>query len=620
MNKIEEYKREKDGLDVLEDLPLYAEEGWEAIPEGDRERLKWAGVFFRRRTPGHFMMRIRIPNGLSNSAQFHTLGGISKEFGRGFVDLTTRQQVQLRWVRIEQVPEIWRRLKAVGLTTLQTGMDNIRNVVGCPVAGLTLQELFDASAVVQQFTDTFLGNKAYTNLPRKVNITITGCKENCTHAETQDVALVPATKELAGQQVAGFNVLVGGKLGSGGYRVASSLDVFVRDEEGAEICSAIVLIFRDHGPREARNKARLAFLIDEWGVVKFRTVLEERLGRQLPRSGREERLPRTTDHIGIFRQKQPGLSYAGLCVPVGRLTADQLVEVARLAEVYGTGEIRITVGQNLILPNVRDAKLGDLTAEPLLRELRYEPAGIMRGLVSCTGIDYCNLALIETKNRALRIAQALEPKLPRNKPIAIHWSGCPAGCGNHPVADIGLLGKKARIDGEVVDAVDVFVGGSSGPEANRALPLLEDVPCDELEGVLESLARYGAFGPMRQEIRRQRSDGALHSKTPPPKPEAKYRPDLRLEEIPEGAGRAAMVDGVEVAIFRYKGQFCALENSCPHAGGSLAEGALEGEEVVCPLHGYKFNIRTGTCSTERRLRAKTFQVILEDEGFKLEPG
>lgn len=496
MNRTEEIKKEKDGLDVLEDVLRYAEEGWETITEGDRERLKWVGVFFRRPTPGHFMMRIRIPNGISNSAHFRALAEISREFGRGFVDLTTRQQVQLRWFRIEQVPGIWERLRAVGLMTLQTGMDNIRNVVGCPVAGFTLHELFDASPVARQFTEMFVGNKAFTNLPRKFNVTITGCLENCTHAETQDVALVPATKEIAGKPVAGFNVLAGGKLGSGGYRIASALDLFVRQEEGADVASAIVLIFRDCGFREARSKARLAFLLDEWGVEKFRAVLRERLGRPLERAGADSRTERTADHVGIFRQKQPGLNYAGLCVPVGRLSSDQLSEAARLADVYGTGEIRLNIDQNLIIPNVRDAKLGDLAAEPLLRELRYDPSGIMRGLVSCTGIDYCNLALIETKNRALEVARALESKLPRGKLAAVHWSGCPAGCGNHSVADVGLLGKKAKIDGKVVDAVDIFVGGSSGPEANRAVPLLEDVPCDELENVLEGLLRFGTFGAL----------------------------------------------------------------------------------------------------------------------------
>ena len=236
MNKIEEYKREKDGLDILHDLPRYAAEGWQAITDGDKERLKWAGVFFRRQTPGHFMMRLRIPNGIMTAMQLRTLGEISAEFGKGFADITTRQQIQLRWFTINDVPRIWDQLSAVNLISLQTGMDNIRGVVGCPVAGLTPNELFDASPVAREFTDQFVGNKAFTNLPRKFNVTITACKEVCTHAESQDLALTPALKEIDGAQVDGFNVAVGGKLGSGGFRIASPLNVFVTPSEAAAVC------------------------------------------------------------------------------------------------------------------------------------------------------------------------------------------------------------------------------------------------------------------------------------------------------------------------------------------------------------------------------------------------
>jgi len=504
MNKIEEYKKEKDGLDVLHDVPRYAQEGWQAITEGDRERLKWGGVFFRRQTPGHFMMRVRIPNGISNAAQFRALAELSGDFGKGFADITTRQQIQLRWFTIEHVPEIWRRLETVGLQSLQTGMDNIRNVVGCPAAGLTPNELFDASPVVREFTGMFVGNRAYTNLPRKFNVAITACKENCTHAETQDIALTPAVRKIdGGEEVNGFNVAVGGKMGSGGYRAASPLDLFVRPEEAATICSHIVFIFRDHGLRESRTKARLAFLIDAWGAEKVRCELERRADRPLPPAGRDERVKRYTDHIGILRQKQAGLNSVGLAVPVGRIAAKQLLEVARLAETYGSGEIRITTGQNLIIPHVPDRRIGELTEEPLLKELRYDPSEIARGLVSCTGMDYCHFALIETKELALQTARYLEEKLGKTKPILIHWSGCPAGCGNHLAADIGLLGKNIKVNGEVVDAVDVFVGGSSGPEPKPGKKLLEDVPCDVLPQVLERLVPYLS----RAEIRRDKAAG-----------------------------------------------------------------------------------------------------------------
>jgi ferredoxin-nitrite reductase len=327
-------------------------------------------------------------------------------------------------------------------------------------------------------------------LPRKFNVTITGCRDNCVHAETQDLALVPAVKTSAGTEVTGFNVLVGGKLGSGGYRIASPLDVFVPPEAAADLCRAIVLTFRDHGPREARNKARLAFLLGQWGVANFRAEVEKKFGHPLLAAGIDARSDRNTDHVGIFRQKGRGLNYVGLAVPVGRLTSEQLLDVCRLAEQYGRGEVRLTPGQNLIIPHVPDQKIGTLTAEPLLRVLRYDPSEIIRGLVSCTGIEFCNLAVIETKQRALDLARELEPQVGSVKPLTMAWSGCPAGCGNHHVADIGLQGSKTRIDGEIVDSVTIFVGGKSGKGARLAEKVMEDVPCDRLSAVLEQLVRY----------------------------------------------------------------------------------------------------------------------------------
>lgn len=486
MNKIEVIKSEKDGLDVGAEIATFAQNGWEAIPEGDVQRLKWHGVFLRDPTPGYFMMRIRTTNGITNALQLRTIAAMSRRLGGAILDVTTRQQIQLRWLEIRTVPGILEALQAVGLTTLQTGMDNIRNVVGCPVAGLTRGELLDASPVARAFTAAFVGNKAFTNLPRKFNVTITGCREHCTHSETQDLALTPAVRE----DTAGFNVAVGGKLGSGGYRIASPLDAFVLPEEAVDVCCQIALIFRDYGPRQARNRSRLAFLIEDWGVEKFRLELERRLGRRLPGAGEDARLPKATDHIGIFREKTDGLNYIGLKTPVGRLTADQLDEVARLSEAYGMGEVRLTPGQNLIIPHVPDRKIPDLTEEPLLKVLRYDPSEVMRGLVACTGTDFCNLALIDTKGHAMTLARDLEARLPEVRPITVHWSGCPAGCGNHHVADIGLQGARTKVDGQVVEAVHIFVGGKSGPGARLAEPIMQNVPVADLPQILEALVRF----------------------------------------------------------------------------------------------------------------------------------
>jgi ferredoxin-nitrite reductase len=490
MNRIEALKAARDGLDVQEDLVRFAREGWRTIADDDKERLKWVGVFHRKPTPGHFMMRIRMPNGVLTSSQARVLGEITRQTGRNIADVTTRQQIQLRWVTIEGVPEVMARLEAAGLSSLQTGMDNIRGIVGCPATGLTPKELVDTAPIAVAFQCIFLGNREFTNLPRKFNVTITGCPDNCTGAETQDVALTPAVATLDGAEVVGFNLAVGGKQGSGGPTLAASLDAFVRPEEAAEICAAVALLFRDHGPREARSRARLAFLVEEWGAERFRKELESRLGRPLPAAGRDARSAAVTDHVGVFRQRQPGLNYVGMKTPVGRIGGDQLLELARLAEAYGAGELRVTPLQNVLLPHVPDARLGALLAEPLLRQLPYNPSEVFRGVSSCTGTDFCNLALIDTKTRAMALVRDFERRIGKSRPIAVRWSGCPAACGNHHTADVGLQGCKVKVDGKIVDGVHVFVGGRGGPDPRTAVKILEDVPCDELPAVLERLIRF----------------------------------------------------------------------------------------------------------------------------------
>jgi nitrite reductase (NADH) large subunit len=498
-NKIEAMKEEKDGLDCLPDLLRHApNNNWAELTEDDKQRAKWHGLFFRKPTPGHFMLRIRFNAGQANARQLRVIADVSDEFGKGFADLTTRQQIQLRWFTLADVEEIWRRLDAVGLNTLQTGLDNVRGVCGCPVAGLTPHELFDASPVVHEYTRLILRNRDFTNLPRKFNVTITGCMENCCHTETQDIALVPAYRELEGQQVNGFNVLVGGKQGSGGYRPATPLDVFARPEEAARLALEITAIFRDHGARGARNRARLAFLIEDRGARWFRQELERRWEQPLLKAGTDLRKKHHVDHLGINPQKrstnslEPPLFYVGLSVPVGRITTAQLRGVADLAERYGTGEVRVTVGQNLIVTNVPESRIGALSDEPIFKELPYDPSPIMRGLVACTGIDYCPLALIETKGWAMQVAKDLERRTEGRKlqPLTIHWSGCAAGCGLHQVATIGLQGCRSRVNGEVVDAAHVSIKGKTGPTPVVATDVMYDVPCERLAEVLEPLVSY----------------------------------------------------------------------------------------------------------------------------------
>ena len=367
---------------------------------------------------------------------------------------------------------------------LQTGMDNIRGTNTCALSGLTPKELFDAAPVGEEFTRVFLGNREYTNLHRKLNVAFTGCRENCIHAETEDIAMTPAWGPGG---FSGFNVSAGGKMGSGGMTIAEPLDVFVNQEAAARMAATISLMFRDEGSREKRTRARLAFLLEDWGVAKFREKLEKRWGSPLLQAGEDARYSHHADHLGVNPQKQKGLYSVGLCVPSSRTCADDMTELSRLALVYGSGAIRLTVDQNAIIADVPEASLPALLDEPLLSRLSHDPAPLMRGLVSCTGNDYCNLALIETKSISRRVAETLIVRDADSAPLRMYWSGCPAGCGNHHAADIGFQGGKTRFEGEVVDAVTIFAGGRTGPNAHPAKKLVGQVPVSTLGVILPGL-------------------------------------------------------------------------------------------------------------------------------------
>jgi ferredoxin-nitrite reductase len=467
-------------LRIRDDLAELIANGSGNLSPADKDLLKWVGVFFRKPTPGKFMMRIRMPNGFASSEQLRQIAELSRRIGNGVLDITTRQQIELRGFTLDTVPEIWGKLRGVDLHTLQTGMDNVRNINGCPLAGLTPGELFDASPVLFDLDRIIVGsngNPEFVNLPRKFNVTVTGCMGNCTHNESQDIALVPAVQ----RGLPGFNIYAGGKMGSGGFTIAAPLNVFVEPHEAAEVAAEIVRIFRDHGPREARSQCRLAHLIAEWGMEELRYVLSERLMRPLEEAGEDMRKRgRHEDHLGIQPQKKEGVRSVGLSVVTGRLNPDQMTELARLADQYGTGDVRLTTGQNAILPNVPLNRLPALLREPLLKELSPTPSPFFRGLVACTGTDYCNLAQIETKGYAVQISAALEKRLgTARSPLTIHWSGCPAGCGNHQAADIGFRGLRANLGGQIVDAVAIYSGGKTGPGATPGQEVLDVVRCDE---------------------------------------------------------------------------------------------------------------------------------------------
>jgi ferredoxin-nitrite reductase len=501
LNKFEKFKAEKDGLELIKELENIIQTGWEAMDETDRDhRLKWLGLFFRPVTPGKFMLRMRTPNGVITSGQMRVLAEVVQQYGDdGSADITTRQNLQLRGIRLEDIVDIFKRLDQVGLTSMQSGMDNVRNITGSPVAGLEASELIDTRGLVRKVQDMITnggkGNPSFTNLPRKFNIAIGGCRDNSIHAEINDIAFIPAFKDGVDGAPIGFNVLVGGFFSAKRCAAAVPLNVWVDPRDVVAICEAILVVYRDHGPRANRQKSRLMWLIDEWGIDKFRAAVEKQMGHTLPPAAPKDEIEwEKRDHIGIHAQKQPGLNYVGLHVPVGRLQAEDMFELSRLAEVYGSGEIRLTVEQNAIIPDVPDSRLEALLTEPLLEKFSIDPTPLTRALVSCTGAQFCNFALVETKQRALAIAQELDQELELAKPIRIHWTGCPNSCGQPQVADIGMMGTKVRKDGKVVEGVDIYMGGKVGKDAELGECTMKGIACDDLKDVLKDLIKqhFGA--------------------------------------------------------------------------------------------------------------------------------
>jgi ferredoxin-nitrite reductase len=488
-NAIEQIKAAKDGLDVLDDILRYAAEGAAEIPDDDLERMKWYGLFHRKQTPGHFMLRIRMPNGVLTSEQLTAIGEISNRVGRGAADITTRQAIQLRWLTIRDVPWVLQRLAAAGLTSQQSGMDNVRNVVGCPLAGLDEHELFDASRLAHRLQQAIVGYRRFSNLPRKFNIAISGCLEDCVHAQTNDLSFVPASREVDGARRFGFNLLVGGALGGQSPELARPLDVFVEPSGVVPLAEAILDVFRDSGLREKRKEARLKFLLRAWGTERFRDEVASRLGGAIERGGTPASERAGGDHIGVSSQRQAGIEVVGCLVPVGRISGDGLSEFGRLAARYGSGEVRLTVQQNVLIPNVPRERVSELLAEPLLETYSPTPSNWVRSLVTCTGNDFCHFAQTDTKGDGLRLAEALEARYALDRPLRIQVSGCPHACGQHRAGEIGLLGGRARIGDTVVSAATVFAGGRLGREGKLGELVASTVPQTELPEIVAAQVR-----------------------------------------------------------------------------------------------------------------------------------
>ncbi|MFC4769368.1 nitrite/sulfite reductase [Effusibacillus consociatus] len=497
LNKFELYKLEKDGLDILNDLKRFAEQGYEVVTEDDLSLLKWAGVYAQKpKSDGYFMMRVKVPGGIMNSDQARALAGVARDYGRDVIDVTTRQAIQFHWLTVQSLPDIYERLDKVGLTPIEACGDCPRAIIGNPLSGIDPNELLDASPIVEEVHTFFHMNRDFSNLPRKYKISISGNMYNTGHAEINDLAFTPAVKEIDGEEVKGFHVMVGGGL-SAKPHLAKKLDIFVRPEEVLKVAIGVTTIFRDHGYREKRHHARLKFLVADWGPEKFREELLKLTG-PLPTQGKDMTLGWSASYFyGVHKQKQPGLNYVGLSVPVGRLYTEEMEELARLADKYGNGSIRTCNSQNLILANIPDEKVNELLEEQLLKRLTPFPKPFMAYAVSCTGNEYCNLALVETKERMRSVAEYLDQHVALDTPIRLHMIGCPNSCGQQQIADIGMQGSLTKVNGEMVEAYDLAVGGILGPDAQFNTKLKGRVPADKLPNAIAHLVKF--YKESRQE-------------------------------------------------------------------------------------------------------------------------
>jgi ferredoxin-nitrite reductase len=461
INKFEQAKLEKDGLDIIPlILDKYSKEGYGSIDPSEFDFFKWAGVYQQRPKDGHFMMRVRIPSGILTNEQARTIAGISKDYGRDLVDVTTRQAVQFHWITIENVPAIFERLSAAGLSTIEACGDCPRTIIGNPLAGIDPNEIFDTRPLVKELEQFFQRNRDFSNLPRKYKISVSANKYNGAHAELNDLAYVPASKVIDGKEVLGFHIWVGGGLSAKPY-LAQKLDVFITPEEAKKLAIGVTTIFRDFGYRQKRTNARLKFLVADWGAAKFREELVKIIG-PLETAGTDLTKGWNAGyHYGIHEQKQKGYYYAGLSVPVGRMTGDELLELARIAEEYGDGTIGTCNSQNVLIRNIAEANVEKFKQEKLITErLTFKPKSFVGYAISCTGTEFCNLAIVETKERMRKLAEYLDETVGLDTPFRIHMTGCPNSCGQRQIADIGLQGALIKTPEGMVEAFDVYVGGT----------------------------------------------------------------------------------------------------------------------------------------------------------------
>ncbi|MDR7168520.1 sulfite reductase (ferredoxin) [Nocardia kruczakiae] len=508
LNPNEQSKKDDNPLNVRARIEnIYAKGGFDSIDKSDlRGRFRWWGLYTQREQgydgtwtgdenidlleAKYFMMRIRCDGGALNVEQVRTLGQISTEFGRDTADLSDRENLQYHWIEIENVPEIWRRIEAVGLQTTEACGDCPRVVLGSPLAGESLNEIIDGSWAVEEITRRYIGKKEYSNLPRKFKTAISG-QQDVVH-EINDVAFIGVEHPEHGP---GFDLWVGGGL-STNPMLAQRVGAWVPLEEVPDVWEAVVSLFRDYGYRRLRTKARLKFLIKDWGVEKFREVLETKyLQRTLIDGPAPEKPTRPIDHVGVQKLRN-GLNAIGFSPIAGRVSGTILTKVADAVERIGADRIRFTPYQKLVVLDVPDDKVEELISELEPLGLQARPSAWRRNLLACSGIEFCKLSFVETRKRSQVLAPELDQRLADinaqlDVPVTININGCPNSCGRSQIADIGFKGQLVDDgNGNQVEGYQVHLGGTLGLDAAFGRKLRQHkVTSEELGDYIERVVR-----------------------------------------------------------------------------------------------------------------------------------
>jgi sulfite reductase (ferredoxin) len=505
--KVERLKREKNPWDAWDEVRQFAREGRASVlPEWTGTYFKWWGVYTQGDGLGvtggkggegnaseFFMMRIGLPNGLLTAHQLHAIADITAKHARGLADITTRQNIQLHWLTIESLPEVVDALTEIGLTPKGACGDVVRNVTGCPLAGLDAHELFDASPLAVEIAQKLTANPEFYNLPRKFKISVTGCPIWCSYPEINDVALTGLKRVKDGREELGYSLRVGGGLSTEPH-LAVRLNAFIPQDKAYDAVKAVCEIFREQDAlRESRTHARIKYLFMKhgWTAESMLAAIEAKLGYAFDPC---EEGPIADDvyrdHVGVRAQKQTGLSSVGATVLNGRLSPEQLHELASLSEAYGDGHLRATIGQNIVLVNVPNSKVQELVGKVVALGLQVAPTVFYRGAVACTGTEFCKLAIAETKGFAKWLVGEMEERLPEfDQQLRLHVTGCTNSCGQSWIADLGLEGKKLKKDGKMVDAFYFCVGGALGEHAGIARQIGYRAAAEDCPEAVERLLR-----------------------------------------------------------------------------------------------------------------------------------